>query len=228
MNQALDENLWTDWLGEARAFSYLEVSEKLTLSELAEWNQLICGTLLADIGHVEVALRNVLNSALARRHSHQGHPGSWLEDPAGELKRMGGGLILSKIDDAKSRARKLKPFFSENDVVAELSLGFWLTLFSSKFRGLQPDLVSAMQGLEGRNVRSITSQLSRFRRLRNRLAHNHRVIHRDLVADWSLVMDVARAVHVDLAGEVERLSRSPLLIEEFTQTIQAKSLPNQT
>jgi hypothetical protein len=222
MKQAT-HNDWISWLGEARASSYQEVAEHLDLSELADWNQRICGALLGDIGHVEVALRNILNRALLNRESSIANSGSWLDDPNGDLRRMGGEVILTRIQTARIQAATLKNGLRDDDVVAELSLGFWLSLFSSKFRALQPDLVSSLTGLNGRNIRSVVPRLNEFRRLRNRLAHNHRVIHRDLWADWKVVVEVAKILEPKLALEVERLSLTPRLIEEFSQIAQAKS-----
>lgn len=221
-HQEPDEYLWFDWLGRERVAAYMMVSANVKLSTLADWNQKISGALLADIGHVEVALRNMLHSQLSTRHTKRDQQGSWLDDPSGELARMGGPLILSRIESARAQVRKVKPRISESDLIAELSLGFWLSLFSSKFRGLQPDLISGLNGLDGRNVRSVSALFSRFRTLRNRLAHNHRVIHRDLVADWALILQVAGVIHQVLAREIQRMSEAPRLIHEFNQTIQAK------
>ena len=73
--------LWIEWLGHARANSYLGVNPLMNLQQLALWNQKLSASFMSDFAHVEIALRNTLNGGLTRRLEKQGQTQHWSEDP---------------------------------------------------------------------------------------------------------------------------------------------------
>jgi hypothetical protein len=108
-----------------------------------------------------------------------------------------------------------------DDIVAELSLGFWLTFLGKRYVAIHGDLASSLAGLKDRNVRRLSPLANRFRALRNRVAHHHRILHRDLNRDWRVILDLAGVIHPALRDYLERTSETPKLIVEFNQIAQA-------
>ena len=141
---------------------------------------------------------------------------------------LGGSEFIGKLNHAKSRVRLAKGQVTPDDLVAELELGFWIAILGKRFTGLHGDIVSCFQGLPDRNIRQTPTRARRMRKFRNRIAHHHRILHRDLDADWQNIVGLASLIHPDLKKFLVDTSETPRLLEVFTQTIQAKSLPNET
>ena len=212
-----DDMLWMDWLGVARAESYRRVSADISIGELARWNQYLCGALLGDIGHVEVAFRNIISQAL---QNYTGASDHWLTSESSVLDKVGGDELRSKIRDAKVRAAQGTKMPSADDIIAELSFGFWLNFLGKRYVSLHPDVVSSFKGVQGRNLRALAPVASRVRSLRNRTAHNHRILHRDLQLDWSEVIAFAGLIDPSLAEYLDCNSLAKPAIHEFSQIVQ--------
>jgi hypothetical protein len=222
-SQEPDSSLWVGWLGAARAESYRRVSAEVSLGELARWNQILCGAFLGDIGHVEVAFRNIVSHSLQDQAGQNDH---WLMVENSSWTKLGGDELKSKIKDAKSRAAQGGKVITPDDVIAELSLGFWLNFLGKRYVSLHPDMVRHFKGLRGRNLRGAAPVGSRVRSLRNRAAHNHRILHRDLQLDWEEVMTFARLIDPALAEYLDRNSLAQPAISEFSQKVLAVPLTN--
>lgn len=220
------ERHWVDWLGHERAQSYLSSKPNFSLEDSATWNQRLTAALLEEIGHVEIALRNRLNWGLQERLERRGVSGFWFDDPTGELVACGGQIILNRIEAARTQASHGKYLISESDLISELALGFWISFFASAFRRIHPDIIRLLYGRESRDMRNINDLASKFRRLRNRFAHNHRVIHRDLVRDLRVIRGFAHLVDPRLEAYLRASSKAFELVEEFSQTAQAEPLSN--
>lgn len=139
--------------------------------EMYRWNAAITATFWEPIGHLEVALRNSLDDRLAARHRRLGRPGSWLDDPAGELP----GRARLDIAGARDRVRQKGKRASDGQTISELSFGFWRFLITRKLTGLWPDLASGFPHAPDRRRETVEAPLSRLHVFRNRLAHHQRV-----------------------------------------------------
>jgi len=204
-SQDLQDALWRRWLGDARSDSYLKISASSKLSELALHNQRISSALMEDVSHIEIALRNVLSAAMKARYSSPEH--SWLDDPSGELAILGGKNMVGRIGLAKNRLLQQKKSFTDADLVAELSLGFWVVLMSKRLLPINIDLLGAFSGLDRRSLPKLRASLNELKNLRNRVAHQHRVIHRNLESDYRSLITLAQWIHPDLGDFVRNNSR---------------------
>lgn len=226
MNQEPNAELWKLWLGQARATSYLAAFPQLSLEEVALWNQRISGSLMTDIGHLEVGLRNTISRVLAAKSESLGSGVDWLSDTSRFFARMGGTEFNAKVLQARQQASKTKKDPTFDDLIAELSLGFWLNFLAKRYLPIHADLASAFSGLGDRNIRKLPPIGARVRLLRNRLAHHHRILHRNLSRDWMDVLYLARAVDPRLAEFIVQASLTPSWIEEFNRIAQAGSSPS--
>ena len=139
--------------------------------EMYRWNSAITAAFWEPIGHLEVALRNILDDRLAARHRRLGRPGSWLDDPAQELSSR----ARLDIAGARDRVRQKGKRASEGQTISELSFGFWRFLITKKLTGLWPDLASGFPQAPGRELGIVEGPLARLHVFRNRLAHHQRV-----------------------------------------------------
>lgn len=139
------------------------------------WNSAITAAFWEPIGHLEVALRNTLDDRLAARHRRLGRPGSWLDDPAGELSSR----ARLDIAGARDRVRQKGKRASDGQTISELSFGFWRFLITKKLTGLWPDLASGFPPAPDRQLGTVEGPLARLHFFRNRLAHHQRVWSHD-------------------------------------------------
>ena len=222
MPQDLNQELWRTWLGTARSLAYESMRSRQTLENLATWNQRLSASLFCDVSHVEIAIRNLISESLQKRALDLGQGTHWLMDSSGYFQRTGGRDFEALLGQAQQRVLRAKQEPTWDDIVAELGLGFWLSFLGRKYLAIHPDLASAFVGLEDRNIRRLRPLAERFRNLRNRLAHHHRVIHRDLNRDWHDVVGIAQLIDPKLKSYLSENSNTPELIAEFNQTIQAE------
>jgi hypothetical protein len=94
------------------------------------WNSAITAAFWEPVGHLEVALRNTLDDRFAVRHRWLRRPGSWLDDPAGELP----GSARLDIAGARERVKQKGKRVSDGQTISELSFGFWRFLITSQVR----------------------------------------------------------------------------------------------
>src|SRR5688572_14106984 len=149
------------------------------------WNIALCEALYPSLHFLEVALRNVVFEAAAATYPFAGTAGSggaagsWLEQPGilhGDEARMvrAAGQRLS---------RRGKPC-EAGRLVAELSFGFWTTLFDVRYeqnRVLWPRLfaqkIFAHAPRQKRSRKALSPLLNRVRHLRNRAFHHEPIWH---------------------------------------------------
>ncbi|HKG39138.1 MAG TPA: hypothetical protein VKB25_09140 [Conexibacter sp.] len=72
------------------------------------------------LGHLEVAMRNTMSTALAERQHRSGVAGSWLDD----VDRLLDGRARADIATARGRVRRKGKRPSDSQTISELSFGF--------------------------------------------------------------------------------------------------------
>lgn len=151
--------------------------------ELFEWNLEASLKFWPLIAHTEVALRNALAvqmNKLAIKNSYSKH---WTEDEKGLLgsfKQNPRQTTYGEIIKAKGRISKKKIQLSPDQIIAELSLGFWSNLVSSTFTNIWPDLLNAFPNIPQRSQINVTEPLLDLKFLRNRIAHHEKIWNLDL------------------------------------------------
>jgi hypothetical protein len=216
-SQSLENQLLKTWLGVSRSQALQLVAPKEPLWKISKWNQELGASILEDVSHVELALRNLLDAALGERPANLGLHGSWLDDPSGEIRNLGGAHLLEKIKSAKIQVARDKSQVSHEDVLAELTLGFWTALLGKRFLSLNLDLRGIFLGMNGRSIAALGDRLARIKALRNRVAHQHRILHRNLQDDFDLVILVAADIDHRLADFISDNSRTPEILIRITQ-----------
>jgi hypothetical protein len=176
-------------------------------SRLYWWNIEVSAALFGPLHCLELALRNALHETLARHH---GRPDWWTVAPLSERGKK-------LVDDAHRSCRRRLPRTTADDVVAELSFGFWVSLLSHASgydRGFWvPALHRAFPHYRGRR-RDIYDGLSSLVLLRNRIMHHEPVHHRDLAADHAKIYRVLGYLSPELAKEAQAMDRFPAILAD--------------
>ena len=184
---------------------------------------------------VEVALRNALDERL-RRHFGQdanwlitqqtgfmNHPALHFRDPASGKTRVRDRLRRS-VEDAR---RNLPAGASPGKLVAELTFGFWTSLYDREhFRILQGQPLGVFRSLPPALKRQdVANHLRLIRSIRNRVYHyeplcfsGDAVSLKDTLAAHRAIYDVCRWLGPDLLALIQELDRVSAAIRWFRRT----------
>ncbi|MER6083801.1 hypothetical protein [Streptomyces sp. NPDC001833] len=162
------------------------------------WNIEVSAALLGPLHCLELALRNALNNALA---GHHGRRDWWAVAPLNERGRR-------LVDDARRSCERRLSRTTPDDMVAELSFGFWVSLLSHGYdrHFWVPVLHSAFPHYRGRRNR-LYHDLTSLVLLRNRVMHHEPVHHRHLAADHDTVYRVLGYLSPELVKEAQTMDR---------------------
>ncbi len=174
---------WAEkWLSAERLTPYLKACGGDAEKALAlyEWNSSLAQLLMRDISNFEVALRNACNAAMESSWQGDAH---WLLDENSPARRPVMRKSARGILDSNRINRRtidaavdgLPKGFSTGNLVAGLTLGFWVHL-SDRSR----EAVIWRSGLyrawpKGTNRAELQERLYGILRVRNRVAHNERL-----------------------------------------------------
>ncbi|MFF9582967.1 hypothetical protein [Streptomyces achromogenes] len=186
------------------------------------WNVEVSAALFGPLHCLELALRNALHTALVR---HADRPDWWTVEPLDERGRK-------IVDEARRscerrlrrprRPRRVTP----DDVVAELTFGFWVSLLASGYdrHFWVPVLHAAFPGYRGRRD-DLYRDLSSLVLLRNRVMHHEPVHHRHLAADHDSIYRVLGYLSPELAKEAQTMDRFPDVLADRSAVLRGTRLP---
>lgn len=203
------------YLMPARLAPYLRAcgNDQAKARRLYVWNIEVSAAFWGPISGVEIAFRNALHAALTQ---HLGRE-DWWNDPAVPEADVEKARKTEKMLRRQRRRIKGAPPPTPDDVVAELSFGFWSGILHGPTRALEQHkywhtcLHSAfphwtyIPGARGREA--FLRRVEKLRKFRNRVAHHEPVHGRNLVGDHDLIIEMAGRIHPDLARFIEGHSR---------------------
>lgn len=155
------------------------------------WNIELSKTLYPALQILEIALRNSLHNAASESYQTE----SWFDLSFLHLKEQ------IKVIKAKDNLRREKKPIEAGRIVAELSFGFWTSLFDVRYEHNQvlwPRLLKPVFPFFPKSQRTrsnISRELNRIRRLRNRVFHYEPIWHwQDLVNQHSCIINLVRGL----------------------------------
>jgi len=168
------------------------------------WNMQLSEALYPALNLLEVTLRNRLHTALNR---HAGRD-DWYTVIALEPREA------AAIQDAIALlVRQGKPV-TAGGVVAELSFGFWCSLFDVRYehgQRLWPWLATAVFPFAPRHERqrkNLSRHINRIRKLRNRVFHYEPLWHwHDLADQHALAVNLLKWLNPDMADVLAAVDR---------------------
>ncbi len=169
-----------DWRNFEQAFSSPRVGrylahcrgDRIRAMEAYRHNLLIAGALTPFLAVVEVCLRNAVNRQLVEHYGRLDWWEAWIGVPLFERQ-------FAQIQAAKAKLHFRKERGTPDKVIAELTFGFWVTLFNAEFQSLLwKPLRKAFRHLPKveRQRHNVSPILNRLRALRNRVFHHEPVL----------------------------------------------------
>jgi hypothetical protein len=143
-------------------------------------NVKVSASLFQVIGGFEVALRNSIHLVLSQAFGSD----AWYTALAWKKYEF------EALSTAKNQIRSRKKQIVPGRIVAELTFGFWCGLASRPYESLLwiPHLHKAFPHKRlGR--KDAFDRLDKIRRLRNRIAHHECIVHLDLQAEYTNVIE---------------------------------------
>jgi hypothetical protein len=171
-----------------------DLGEAIRLYEL---NMRLSAVFYGPVQGLEVLVRNAMNEQLIQRFG-----ADWHELNSIRLAAPQHGDVLKAIGDVDGDV-------TNGAVVAELSLGFWAALLNTSNdnevwrKALYLAFPNRPKGIE-RSV--VHNALNSIRRLRNRIAHHEKILHRDLEADHATILEIAGWICPETRDWIAQLS----------------------
>ncbi|HWU11464.1 MAG TPA: hypothetical protein VN520_34775 [Streptomyces sp.] len=201
---------WPDWMertfSQPRMEPYLDAcdGDVSQAGRLYWWNVEVCAALYGPLHCLELALRNALHGTLT---DHYGRADWWEAAP---LNAQGLRLVAKARSKCAGRQGSGRRSVEADDVVAELSFGFWAALLSGgsgydrKF--WVPVTHKAFPHYAGRRD-ALYDALWSLVLLRNRVMHHEPVHKRHLAADHAKIYRLLGYLSHDLVREVRTMDR---------------------
>jgi hypothetical protein len=175
------------------------------------WNAAVGQSFHFPLQAVEVALRNVIGSALRSQFGP-----SWWRDL--HCCTCLGEDRTAEIDKAAHRIRRKYGGEPHTDqVVASLMLGFWVALLKRQYTGALWDheTEAAFPHLdEPRHVRVVSTAGDRVQEIRNRIFHHEPLIGRDLSGDYANMLRMLGWICPDTRDWVRGLCSVPVVLRQ--------------
>ncbi|MEN7530841.1 hypothetical protein [Cupriavidus sp. DL-D2] len=181
-------------------------------------NVLLSEALTPFLGTVEVALRNAVHQQLSRHYGRRDWWNAWRGD-----NRF--ARLTSDVADVRVRLQRRRETPHPDKIVAELTFGFWTTLFNAEY---QEELWSALRFVfphcpkEKRKRSIISSVLNRLRYLRNRTFHHEPILWEkgNAIALHGDGLEMLMWIHGDLYPWLARINRVSMVWDEW-ETLRA-------
>jgi DNA polymerase III delta prime subunit len=174
--------------------SHGDIAEAIRLYEL---NTRLSAMFYGPVQGMEVLVRNAINEQLIAKFGEDWH----------ELQAI--RLDYPQQDDVRRAIADVDGELNNGAVVAKLSLGFWAALLNTTNDNeiWRKAAYSAFPHRpKGTERKTIHGALNSIRRLRNRIAHHEKILHRDLTADHKTILEIAGWICPETSAWIASLS----------------------
>lgn len=138
------------------------------------WNTRITKALLEDIQHVEVLLRNAVDTSLSEVYGRL-----WFLSPRIPFTPQASRAVRKAASRTKQRPENIT---HPDQVIAELNFDFWFFLLSNRYSTtVWPVVLGRLSGRPNRE--DFQHRLETIYRLRNRCAHHEPIVMKDRRAE---------------------------------------------
>lgn len=178
---------------------------------LYELNTKVSAALYGPVQGLEVLLRNAMNEQLVARFGADWHD-----------------LTTIRLDgpqqtDVHRAIAEIGGVVSNGAVVAELSLGFWAALLNTSNdneiwrKAIYLAFPEIPKGVARKNVHGAINSI---RRLRNRIAHHEKILHRDLKEDHDKILEIAGWICPDTQAWIAEMSQfDPSILPSYEEEL---------
>ncbi|GAB3210537.1 hypothetical protein ACQEU5_13935 [Marinactinospora thermotolerans] len=174
---------------------------------LYHWNVMVSAAFYGPLHTFEMALRNSVHNQLSAHFDRA----DWWESV--QLQRPGPSLV----DQARQACQRRKSTTTPDDMITELTFGFWVSLTARRYdRTLWvPVLRKAFPGYRGRRD-ALHEELESLRLFRNRIMHYEPIHRRHLEKDHAKLYRVLSYISPEAASGIKPMDRVPevLMVKE--------------
>jgi len=161
------------------------------------WNLKVSAAFYVDLSTAEVVLRNAVDSALQARF---GKGRSWFDNV--NLSNSSAEHLRAATGRAAAAGHN-----AHNDIVAQLSFGFWRSLLTRYYRAtlwpvIRPVLL-ADPNRQAPRAEGIFQMVDELGYLRNRIAHHETIFRRDLPRQFQSLLSLTGSICMDTRRWVE-------------------------
>lgn len=192
------------WITEVRFAPYVVKADGDHRGAVAlyVWNARISAAMFETLHHVEVILRNSVDSQFLPVDAGAAPLETWLEDPAilndASRRRVRETIArISREGKAPSRGR----------VVAGLSFGFWRALFDKKYDGLWVSRLHRAFPAGSGDRAEVATLMSNLVPFRNRLAHHETIMGRPIDTHYEEMLTLVGLIDPAARVWTEQISR---------------------
>lgn len=174
-------------------------------------NLLLSKHMYIPLAILEVSIRNAVDA-----HFSNFYGNGWLINGASFLQRD----AIRKVAEAKARIQEREEVLTKEKLVAELSFGFWTSLFQQpydknlRFSDLK-QIFSHLPKKEEKNIdrKYISSKLNLIRAFRNRIFHYEKVIEKEKYSSIEAdVFEILKFLHAELCEYAKDINEQQNLI----------------
>jgi hypothetical protein len=199
----------TAWLTDARFAAYRSEAsgDHKRAVALYVWNAQVSAAVFETLHHVEVLLRNTIDTQFAPVIAAAPPSITWLENPT----------ILNvdsrkRVRETTERIRKEGNTPTRGRVVAGLSFGFWRALFDRKYDQLWVQRLHPAFPHGSGDRPEVAGLMSKLVPFRNRLAHHETIIRRPISSHYEEMLQLAGLIDPDARAWIESVSRVPEIL----------------
>ncbi len=193
---------------------YLEEAEgdHNVAASLYVWNARVSAAAFETLHHVEVLLRNAIDSQFAPLEPSAAPSETWLQDPS-VLNERSRRLVSETIDRIERSHRTP----TRGRVVAGLSFGFWRALFDKKYSALWVSYLNRAFPAGSGERSEVAALMSNLVPFRNRLAHHETIIRRPVARHQTEMLALAGLIDPDARRWIDLVSRVDQILSERPQ-----------
>ncbi|MCW3846555.1 hypothetical protein OF829_04840 [Sphingomonas sp. LB-2] len=194
-----------------------------TAIRLYEVNTRLCADFYGPLQGLEVTVRNSIDEQFRTTFGQE-----WTDLKTIKLQHAQCQDVYNALSDVSEEDGQPRDY-THGDVIANLRFGFWVGVLGPKNETeiWRKCLWRAFPHRpKGTERKAVQGALNSIRRLRNRVAHHCRIIHRDLVRDHETILEVAGWVCPDTRDWIASLSTfDPSIIPVAQQALPMDGMP---
>ena len=141
----------------------------------------------------EVILRNSVNVLLMKYYGQKWYDGDFLLEKHKQL-----------ICEVKNTLQQDKKEINLNNIVSNVSFGFWVDFFHSKYTNILSDKLRQIFNKSKYNPNILYRKISKVKNnLRNRIAHRENIIKYDIMNGYGLILELISYIDSNIAKYVD-------------------------
>jgi hypothetical protein len=194
----------TAWITAVRLAPYLDEmgGDHEQAVALYIWNARISAAMFETLHHVEVLLRNAIDSQFAPVDAAASPQETWLENPSILNERS-----RQRVRETIARIRREHQTPTRGRVVAGLSFGFWRALFDRKNSALWVSHLHRAFPAGSGDRAEVARLMSGLVPFRNRLAHHETIVRRPIKTHYDELLTLAGLIDPSARDWIEGVSR---------------------